>query len=296
MTLSAPRIWPLILCAAAVSTLCLVLPDSASAQLETRLCGMRLGDHANRLMDVHGLPDGIAVETGGGEVAPEVGFPAGLGGPAVSGAPAFPSPLGGRPGVRAPRSIGGGGGDDDDDEEEEEEEDEDDEDGGGPSVGGRGGAAAAGAGAFPTWALPLWVPLRPGETMWVYNGSKNPKYKAPVVMGFVLDRDGFINVISIAGKYCSWAATANNDPEKRIVLRDNFGRILQRYHWPDDFVTFSATGATVAQPFTGEIAVSFAEGSNLFARDLVLRYTERSNVAFTLHDFTVTRIHIWTRE
>ncbi|MGD8237431.1 MAG: hypothetical protein PVH68_02660 [Armatimonadota bacterium] len=142
----------------------------------------------------------------------------------------------------------------------------------------------------------MWVQLRIDETLFVYNGSKNPKYKSPVVMGFVLDRDGFVNLIAVAGKYCSYAATAGNDPEKRIMLGDTFEAIVRRYHWPDEFITFSAVGGEVAQPFTGEIAVQFLESVNLVSRDLVLRYRQRSNVAFTLHDMKATRIHIWSTE
>jgi hypothetical protein len=291
MTFRVRRTWPLVVCAAAAITFVLLLPDGACA-LETQLAGMRLGDHATHLMDVHGVPDVVAVGTGAEAAAAETG---GVGGPgvAVAGGPAFPSPLGG--GVRAPTTFSGGGGGGGDEEEEEEDsgDEEEEEDGGG---GGGGGGGAGSGGVFPTWALPLWVTLRAGETEWVYNGSRNPKHKSPVVMGFVLDRDGFITLISIAGKKCSYAATAGNNPGKRIVLGDEFEDILRRYQWPDEFITFSAAGDTVAQPFTGQIAVAFAEGGSIVSRDLILRYRERSNVAFTLHNMKVTRIHIWSSE
>ena len=271
MTYAGRRTWPLAVCAVAAVTLWLLLPDGAFG-LETQLAGIRLGDHGNRLMDVHGPPDGIVV---GVEKAAAAGE--GAEGEGEEGEPGFPG------------AIGGGG-----EEEEEEEPSEEGEEG---EEGGEAGVAgAAGGGPMPTWALPLWVELRPGETEWIYNGSKNPRYKSPVVLGFVLDRDGFVSVISLAGRYCSYAATAGNDPGKRVKLGDAFGTVFHRYGQPDEYVTFSAAAGQVAQPFTGEIAVQFTEGGNVFSRDLVLRYTERSNVAFTLHEMAVTRIHIWSTE
>jgi hypothetical protein len=41
--------------------------------------------------------------------------------------------------------------------------------------------------------------------------------------------------------------------------------------------------------------VTFNGVSREFTRDCVLRYSDHSNISFTLHDFKVVRIHIWQK-
>jgi len=156
----------------------------------------------------------------------------------------------------------------------------------GPGAGGAGAAGAAvGAAPFPIWALPVWITLRPSEVEWIYQ-------RGPVVMGFALDRDGYITCIAVAGRECNWARTALWQPHRYVKLGDSFKRVLYRYGYPDRVDTFTASG-----PMTGDnsISVTFGTVNRTFSRDCVLRYEEESNIAFTLHDFKVVRIHIWQR-
>jgi hypothetical protein len=164
-----------------------------------------------------------------------------------------------------------------------------------------GGMAAGGAGAFPMWASPVAVELKADEVAWIYSSPivKGKKMKAPrqldqgVVLGFVFDDHGFVNCIAIAGRSCSYARTALWKDANFVKLGDTFQTVMERYGVPDDTKTFDASGAGVAQPMTGPIQVSFSEGSNTFSRDLIVEYTERNNISFTLSDMRVTRIIIW---
>ncbi|MFQ6098593.1 MAG: hypothetical protein ACE5O2_12775 [Armatimonadota bacterium] len=169
-----------------------------------------------------------------------------------------------------------------------------------PGAPGAPGAAAAG-GAFPMWAMPVAVELNPDEIMWIYASPmvKSKNMEEPVrldmgvVLGFIFDDHGFVNTIAIAGKRCSYARTALWKEDQFIKLGDSYKDIIMRYGMPDDTKTFDASGAGVAQPMSGQVQVSFTEGSNTFSRDLILEYTERNNISFTLHDIKVTRIVIW---
>ncbi|MCX7597970.1 MAG: hypothetical protein N2512_03760 [Armatimonadetes bacterium] len=145
--------------------------------------------------------------------------------------------------------------------------------------------AAAGAVPFPIWALPVWITLQPGEVEWIYQ-------RGPVVMGFAIDRDGYITCIAVAGRECNWARTALWQPHRYVKLGDSFKRVLYRYGYPDRIETYTAAG-----PMTGDnsISVTFGIVNRVFSRDCILRYDEESNIAFTLHDFKVVRIHIWQR-
>ncbi|MBC7289651.1 MAG: hypothetical protein H5T86_16765 [Armatimonadetes bacterium] len=141
------------------------------------------------------------------------------------------------------------------------------------------------AGPFPDsdWALPVWVTIGPGETEWIYQ-------RGPVVMGFVLDKDGYITCIAVAGRECHWARTALWQPHRYIKLGDSFKRVLYRYGFPDSVETFTSSGPAVS---ANSITVTFGQVSRTFSRDCILRYEENNNIAFTVHDFKVVRIHIW---
>ncbi len=76
-------------------------------------------------------------------------------------------------------------------------------------------------------------------------------------------------------------------------MGDNFKRVLYRYGYPDETITFDSSGPGAAAPFAGQVTVSFGGTSRVFSRDVILRYTENNNIAFTLHNMLVTRIQIW---
>jgi hypothetical protein len=52
-------------------------------------------------------------------------------------------------------------------------------------------------------------------------------------------------------------------------------------------------GAGAAAGALGGVAVTFNTETNTFSRDCVLTYSDNNNIAFTLHNMKVTRIHIW---
>lgn len=299
-----------------ITVAALVLASSSAVYArEVQLAGMRLGQHAIDLLDVYGEPDGVVVGEGpefAAAAAAAAGAPGMPGMPGVPGMPGAPMPRGafpgapsplmgapagpripagppgramappmgrpglpptaappvGRPGMPGPGVFPGPPGV------------------GLPGAPGAPGAAAAPAGAFPIWALPVWVEVEPAEVEWLYQ-------RGPVILGFVLDRDGYIQVIAVAAENCNYARTALWRPHKYVKLGDDFKQVLYRYGFPDQSITFSSTGPGQATPGTGGITVSFAGFSRVFSRDVILRYTEDNNIAFTLHDMNVTRIHIW---
>ena len=274
----------------AVPLLLLALSAGVAGAREQQLAGMRLNQHAINLLDVYGQPDGIVVGSGPeigapsaaqtapgaplmGGPSPQMGAPAagmgmagGVGAPPAPGAPGAPGP-GAFPGAPAAGAPGAPG-----------------------APGAAGAAGAAGAGVqvspFPVWALAVWVDMAPDQVEWIYN-------KGPVVLGFVLDRDGYINSITVAGEDCDYARTALWRPHQYVKLGDDFKRVLYRYGWPDEWVTFDSTGPGDAAPGQGSLSVSFSTSSRVFSRDVELHYQEHNNVAFTLHNMLVTRIMIW---
>ncbi len=297
-----------ILLIGAVAVL-VVASSSIVCAREVQLAGMRLGQHAIDLLDVYGEPEGVVVGEGpefAAAAAAAPGAPGMLGMPGMPGmggmpgapmgppgAPGMPSPMmmgppmgpmgpGGPPGrAAAPPGVGppmpGLGGPAGP--------------GAFPGPGGAAGpgglaAGAAAGGPFPIWALPVWVEVEPGEVEWLYQ-------KGPVILGFVLDRDGYIQVIAVAAENCNYARTALWQPHKYVKLGDDFKQVLYRYGFADESVTFMNTGPGEATPGTGSVTVSFAGTSRVFSRDVILRYTEDNNIAFTLHNMKVTRIHIW---
>jgi len=156
-------------------------------------------------------------------------------------------------------------------------------------------AFPAGAGAaMPIWAMPIWFDLRTDvygqpEVEYIY-------YKGgDVVVGIVCDSRGYITAVAVAGRECDFARTALGDPDRTIKLGDGFKTVIYRYGYPDRIETFN--GAGPGEPFTG--SVSFQVSTNVFERDCILYYDQETpdgkekNVAFTLHNMQVTRIHIW---
>ncbi len=268
----------------------LVLAAGAAGAREQQLAGMRLGQHAINLLDVYGQPDGVVVGVGPEFDAPASAQMAGVGVPMMGGPspqmlpPAAGMGMAGGVGAPPPPGMAGPAG------------------GGVPGPGGfpsgpgglpgalgmpgaPGGAVAA-AEPFPTWALAVWAGVSSGQVEWIYN-------KGPVVLGFVLDRDGYIDHILVVGEDCTYARTALWRPHQYVKLGDDFKRVLYRYGYPDESITFESTGPGAAAPGTGPLSVSFAGNSHVFSRDVILRYHDNNNVAFTMHDMKVTRIQIW---
>ncbi len=296
---------------ALLATAVVVFVTVASAgAAEIQLAGVRLGQHAVNLLDIWDQPNGV-VTGEGPETAPAasqmppggapmmtqpgmgmegmMGMPPGAMGPVgpmgPMGGPMGPVPgmeamggMGGFPGMGAPPGMMGP------------------EMGMGPGMGmpgaeagmgvpGAGVAGVAAAAPFPIWALPVWVTLESGEVEWIYQ-------RGPVVMGFVLDRDGYITCIAVAGYECNYARTALWQPHRYVKLGDSLKRVLYRYGYPDEMESFTASGPGVGQ---NSITVSFGQTSRTYTRDCILRYMDNNNIAFTLHDFKVVRIHIWQR-
>lgn len=272
-----------------------VLTTGFAGAFEQQLAGMRLGQHAINLLDVYGQPDGVVVG-GGPEFAAAGGAPTaeqlpGAGGPSpLMGAPTAGMPGGvGAPGPGAMAPPGGAvpgaapGA----------------PPGAPPGAGGAPGAvpgaapggeapggAAATSTSFPLWAFAVWMEMRAGQVEWIYN-------KGPVVLGFVLDRDGYIDSITVAAEECDYARTALWRPHQTIKLGDDFKRVLYRYGYPDEEIPFVSSGPGPAVPYAGPITVTFGGTSRVFSRDMVIRYTEHNNIAFTVHNMKVTRIQIW---
>ena len=275
----------------------ITLASTPATAREVQLAGIRLGDHAIHLLDIYGQPTGIAL--GAGEELSAAQAPAGMGagvdmfatpggmgmgpmdalmGPGMGlGMPGMPA-MGGMPGADiagAPMEAVGPGAFP-----------------GGEMAGAPGAAAGAGAAGaisaqpFPMWALPVWVTLRAHEVEWIYQ-------QGPIVLGFVLDRDGFVRVIAVAAEKCDYARTALWAPHRYVKLGDSYKRVLYRYGWPDDQIGFSWSSPGGASVGGGLVSVSFNQTSRTYTRDMMLRYEEENNIAFTLHDMVVTRIHIW---
>jgi len=270
---------------------------SAVEARETQLAGVRLGMHAINLLDIWGQPDGIVVRqappastgaAGGAGMAGAAGMPGGMG--ATGGMMGMPGAV---PMYGAPGGEGGYGGGPSSSM-------------GGPSGGAPSGAGAGAAGAgaagnvpqlgIPMWAMPLWVDMGADEVEWIYDKSQQG-----FVLGFVLDKDGYVTVISLAGEKCDLARTAMWKPHKTVKLGDSFQHVVYRYGYPDDSITFDSQMSPASAWYTGNVQVTFTWGpnnvavDNVFSRDCILRYTERNNIAFTFHEMKLTRVNIWER-
>jgi len=162
----------------------------------------------------------------------------------------------------------------------------------GGSSGVVGFSAAQGVSDFPDWVMSVWFDLHEDEIELFYIRDK-------VAVGFVVKkRTGQIVAISVAGEQCDFARTALNKPHETIKLGDDFKHVCFRYGQPHDLETFTGTGAAATTNFGEPTTVTFGGVTNQFRRDCILWYHEvrglkQSNVAFTLHDLKVTRMHIW---
>jgi hypothetical protein len=139
---------------------------------------------------------------------------------------------------------------------------------------------------YPYWALPVWFALQPDEVEYIYH--KTPD----LVIGVVVNKDGIITAVAVAGAPTSFAKTSLGRVHRYVRLGDLFKMALYRYGYPNKVQTFNASTAP------GQ-AVTFQETVNQFDNDCILWYDEetdtglRKNIAFTCHDMKVTRIHIW---
>lgn len=166
--------------------------------------------------------------------------------------------------------------------------------GAGAGVGAIPGAGGGSVSGFPVWALSVWFDLRQNEMEYFYMVKD-------VAVGFVINKiDGKIVAISVAGEACDFARTAMWKPHEYIQLGDSFKQVQYRYGWPHEIETFSGSGNPLATPLSGT-SVTFGQNTNEYRRDCILWYHEvrgekQCNIAFTLHDFLVTRIHVWIPE
>jgi len=119
-----------------------------------------------------------------------------------------------------------------------------------------------------SWAIPVIMPLQGNQSEWVYK-------RDDTALGFIIDDDGTVVGIVVAGTKFDAARTALGNPFKTIMLGDTLQRVLSRYGWPDEIRS---------------------AGGSLLSRDIELRYHKRSNIVFTLHDYRVTRIFIFIPE
>ncbi len=259
---------------------CLLIASVADAR-EVQLAGMRLGQHAVNLLDIYGQPMGIA--TGYGEEFGSGGATGAVGtqGPAIEGGMAVEGTAPAEFGM--PPAQTGGPGDFPTEGMEGAEP---------GTAGGGGGAVATGsvqANPYPLWALPVWVTLEIREVQWLYRVG-------PVVLGFVLDRDGYISSISVAGEGCNFARTSLWQPHQYVKLGDSMKQVIYRYGWPDETRTYYSEGPGEVEVGGGPISVTFGGTTRQFSRDIILRYTRNNNIEFTFHNMECVRLHIWSHE
>jgi len=229
---------PLFVTLAIVSMLLLIVGTVVAK--ERQLAGVALNDHAIDLLDIYGPPDGVVTGPAGDPFAdlraqqiaamiPGMAGAPGMPGmagapgmPGMAGAPGMPGMAGapGVPGMAGPLGAFPGAA--------------------APGAAGMQGAAAAGQvqpSVVPNWALPVYISTQPGEIMWIYQ-------RGPITLGFLLDLDGYVQDIAVAADKCNYARTANWQPHKYVKLGDHYSRVLQRYGWPDETNTYTASGVS----------------------------------------------------
>jgi hypothetical protein len=82
-----------------------------------------------------------------------------------------------------------------------------------------------------------------------------------------------------------------------VKLGDSYKRVIYRYGWPDETITYTSTGPGEVSPGANSpISVTWNGFTREFARDCVLQYTEHNNINFTFHNLKCVRMHIWTHE
>ena len=287
----------------AVVACCITVLIAATASAnEIQLAGIRLGQHALNLFQVYGQPDGIVegqsealtpaagagAGAGGAQAGPQGGMEGGMGG-GIPGVGTADEMAGMGPGGTAGMMMGmvqgllGGG-----------QAAPQQAAGAAPAAGGAAGGRPPSPNPFfrssiPDWASPVWVRLWADETLWVYR-------RGAVVLGFVLDRDGYIVAICVAGEKCDWARTAMWDPKRTVKLGDNFRTVINRYGYPTRTDVYNRVDRTWASNFPPSTVDSAFGGIQHAYRDLILHYGHNDNIEFLLRDMEVIRIHIWEPE
>ncbi len=256
---------------------------------EVQLAGIRLGDHFINLLQVYGPPDCLVSGSGdmlgalagGAGAGGEMGMPGMEGEMGPGGMPPgeedMPMEAGAPPGDEMAMPPEGAG------EFEPGPE--------GEAMGPGAGAGAAPSGAFssqrfPTWALPAWIDASGSQIQWMYR-------RDGVDIGFLLDGNGFVRAISLAARKCDFARTALWRPHRYVKLGDSYKRVLYRYGFPSEQLSFTYTGQGGISAFGGAVSASFTPAHTSYTRDLLVRYEENNNISFTLHDMVVSGIYIW---
>lgn len=259
---------------------------------EVQLAGIRLGDHFINLLQVYGPPDCLV--SGSGEMLGALAQGAGAGG--EMGMPGMEAGMeagmepGGMPPEGMPEEAGPPPGDEMGGPPEGAGEFEPGPEGEAMGPGGAGeGAAAGGAFSsqpFPIWALPAWIDASGSQIQWMYR-------RDGVDIGFLLDGNGFVRAISLAAPKCDFARTALWRPHRYVKLGDSYKRVLYRYGYPSEQLSFTYTGQGGISAFGGAVSASFTPAHTSYTRDLLVRYEENNNISFTLHDMVVSGIYIW---
>lgn len=133
------------------------------------------------------------------------------------------------------------------------------------SAGGGGGGRFAVTQDIPDWAAPVQVQMTTKEQMWCYRRNG-------IALAFILDRDGYVVKIAVAGKKADWIRTAMGEPKRTIKLGDDFQKVVERYGYPETINNMGGDG---------------------FSRDAVLHFGYANNIAFTLREMKVVSIRIW---
>ena len=164
--------------------------------------------------------------------------------------------------------------------------------------------------ALPDWALAVAVQLDNNHVEWIY---KRDTY----VMGFAVDRLGFVDAIIVAGLESDISGSQLEDPVHTVKLGDDLRKVLFRYGYPDDIVPLAADPVATANSITaapggattGAAAGGGAAGGgdaggagttgtvtvldNAAYRTFDLRYEQSYNVVFTIRNNRVVRIYIF---
>ena len=164
-------------------------------------------------------------------------------------------------------------------------------------------------GALPDWALAVAVQLDNNHVQWIYK-------RETFVMGFVVDRLGFVDAIIVAGVGSDISRTQLEDPLHTVKLGDDLSKVLFRYGYPDDVVplapdtpeepggtnsiALAANGTarvdgsgTDAQTGVPGVINSLTEPQNALYRTYDVRYEQSYNTVFTIRNNRVVRIYIF---
>jgi len=132
-----------------------------------------------------------------------------------------------------------------------------------PPVAGAGLFPGSASSGLPDWAAAIAVPLDANHVQWMY---KRENY----VMGFVVDRLGYVDAIIAAGTESPIARTQLEDPVHTVKLGDDLRKVVFRYGYPD---TIEADPGP--------------------SRTFEMRYTQSYNVVFTIRNNRVARMYIF---